>query len=153
MHVFNFVSRNSNLDNYFDIATQIITVSKLFANTNTHTLLNREEEEKIYKMERKSAEKFQLKHTYEQWIHLYSYEIYFQRTLVCSSKILSLNLINSNLKTKTKIFFRNPYWNWKNKQTGMSSFKQIQIFKQPKPGQILSDSTLYWKDYEVKQQQ
>jgi U3 small nucleolar RNA-associated protein 15 len=30
----------------------------------------------------------------------------------------------------------------------MSSFKQIQIFKQPKPGQILSDSALYWKDYE-----
>jgi hypothetical protein len=31
----------------------------------------------------------------------------------------------------------------------MSSFKQIQILKQPKPGQILTDSLLYWKDYEV----
>lgn len=28
----------------------------------------------------------------------------------------------------------------------MSSFKQVQVFKQPK--QILSESTLYWKDYE-----
>jgi hypothetical protein len=32
----------------------------------------------------------------------------------------------------------------------MSSFKQIQVLKQPKPGQNLSENTLYWKDYEVK---
>lgn len=30
----------------------------------------------------------------------------------------------------------------------MSSFKQIQILKQPKPGQVLTDSASYWKDYE-----
>jgi hypothetical protein len=30
----------------------------------------------------------------------------------------------------------------------MSSFKQVQVLKQPKPGQILSDSALYWKNYE-----
>ncbi len=31
----------------------------------------------------------------------------------------------------------------------MSSFKQLQILKQPKSGQILTDNNLYWKEYEV----
>lgn len=31
----------------------------------------------------------------------------------------------------------------------MSSYKQIQVLKQPKPGQVVTDSSLYWKDYEV----
>lgn len=30
----------------------------------------------------------------------------------------------------------------------MSSYKQVQVLKQPKPGQIVTDSSLYWKDYE-----
>jgi U3 small nucleolar RNA-associated protein 15 len=30
----------------------------------------------------------------------------------------------------------------------MSQFKQIQILKQPKPGQALSDSALYWKNFD-----
>lgn len=30
----------------------------------------------------------------------------------------------------------------------MSSFKQTQILKQPKPGQILNESAQYWKDFE-----
>lgn len=30
----------------------------------------------------------------------------------------------------------------------MSAFKQIQVFKQSKPGQILSESNIYWKDFE-----
>ena len=34
----------------------------------------------------------------------------------------------------------------------MSSFKQIQVLKQTKPGQNLSENTLYWKDYDVKYQ-
>lgn len=31
----------------------------------------------------------------------------------------------------------------------MSTFKQLQILKQPKSGQFVSDNTLYWKEYEV----
>ena len=31
----------------------------------------------------------------------------------------------------------------------MSSYKQVQVIKQPKPGQVVTDSSLYWKDYEV----
>ena len=30
----------------------------------------------------------------------------------------------------------------------MSQFKQIQVLKTPKPGQVLSDSALYWKNFE-----
>lgn len=30
----------------------------------------------------------------------------------------------------------------------MSSYKQVQVLKQPKPGQVVTDSSLYWKDYE-----
>ena len=31
----------------------------------------------------------------------------------------------------------------------MSSFKQTQILKQPKPGQVITEAGLYWKDFEV----
>lgn len=34
----------------------------------------------------------------------------------------------------------------------MSSYKQVQILKQPKPGQDVTESLLYWKDYEVQYQ-
>ena len=30
----------------------------------------------------------------------------------------------------------------------MSSFKQLQVFKAPKAGQVVSENTQYWKEFE-----